>query len=172
MRKRSEEEKRAMGLISPILREMSIKEDSRGYMPLLDLLSYAYANPKTTFQEIMRSLVEQNDYVGVKQEIDPEAIENIEWLTLYENRKFSLYPSMRRCIVTCLERTNYKVLSQYGIEKLTFILKDDNIEEEERIKRELLSVIGEEYSKYETYEERVIVFFSRNILKHLGVSWE
>ena len=159
--KRTEQEKYAMGLLSPIFREINIKQDTRGYMPLVDLLCYAYAYPNVPFQEIMEILTKRNHYVGVKW------IQEAETIKEREKAKYNLYPSMRRCIVTAIERTDQQTLVKYGLEELTIILGDANPEEEERIKKELLEIIGKEYEQYDAYAERVIVFFARRILEYL-----
>lgn len=42
MRQRTGREKYAMGLLNPIFRDLAIKKGTRGYMPLMDLICYAY----------------------------------------------------------------------------------------------------------------------------------
>lgn len=196
MRTRTEEEKRAMGLLTPIFRELSIKLGSRGSIPLTDLICYLYANPGVTLEKAMGVLLEGNSYIGVRANQTPEEIEEAaqksakevmltaladgntmeeaeakakEKLisvrgTLIEKAKLSLYPSMKRCIATAIERGN---VAKYDLWKLRIILKDGNALEEEKIKEQLLGIIGEEYAKYETYEERIVAFFCTKILEHM-----
>ncbi len=199
MRIRTQEEKIAMGLLSPIFREMSIKLGSRGSIPLTDLICYSYANPEVNFEKTMEVLLKGNSYIGVKKNQSPEEIEKkaqkrakevmLEAIAngdtteevrekveeelihmremLTEEAKGALYPSIKRCIATALERSEEEVLSKYGLKGLTIILKDGNQTEEERIKSQLLDVIGQEYSKYETYEERITMFFATKILEYM-----
>lgn len=65
-RKRTETEKRAMGLLNPIFRNLAIKKGTRGYMPVMDLICYAYENPGRNFHDIIEYLAKENYYVGVK----------------------------------------------------------------------------------------------------------
>lgn len=66
MRKRTETEKMAMGLLDPIFRDLAIKKGTRGYMPVMDLICYAYENPDKKFHDIIEYLAKENYYVGVK----------------------------------------------------------------------------------------------------------
>ncbi len=66
MRKRTETEKLAMGLLNPIFRNLAIKKGTRGYMPVMDLICYAYENPGRNFHDIIEYLAKENYYVGVK----------------------------------------------------------------------------------------------------------
>lgn len=91
-------------------------------------------------------------------------------MKLLEENKFALLPAMKRCIVTALEHTkrcDETILSKYSLDSLTIILEDENMIKEEWIKDHLLEYIGEEYAQYETYEERVVAFFSKNLLQYI-----
>ena len=66
MRQRTGREKYAMGLLNPIFRDLAIKKGTRGYMPLMDLICYAYENPDKSFHDIIEYLAKENYYVGVK----------------------------------------------------------------------------------------------------------
>lgn len=151
MRKRTAEEERVMGLVDPIFRRLAIKKATRGYTPLMDLICYAYANPEKKFPEIIDYLSRENFYVGVKS----------------AEEHFSLMPSIVRTIETALEGTNTEVLSEYGLEKLCVIVQDRNEAEQLQMQEELLSELGEKYAEYKTHEERVIVFFSKKLLKFI-----
>lgn len=199
MRTRTEKEKEAMGMLNTVFRELSIKKGTRGYLPVMDMICYAYAYPEQKFSEIIKILSKENFYVGVKQtrtveEIEAkvqevckqamrEAIEKCKTVeetqefveckiqkaeaVLAEEAKFSLLPSMRRSIATALEGTPKELLAKYGLEKLSIILEDGNPIERAKIEEKLLEDLGEKYSEYETYEERVIVFFAKKILKYI-----
>lgn len=151
MRTRTEEEKRVMGLLDPIFRDLTIKKSTRGYMPLMDLICYAYANPDAKFQNIMDILQKENFYVGVKEGTD----------------EFTLIPSMERSLETALEGTPIEILTKYGLEKLAVLVEDRNAEEQSQMEEQLLADLGEKYSEYASHEERVIVFFARKLLKHI-----
>jgi hypothetical protein len=90
-------------------------------------------------------------------------------IQLMERNKFTLLPAMKRCVVTAIEQTknSEKILSKYSLEKLTIILEDENIKKEEEIKEHLLDYIGEEYAEYETYEERIVAYFSKQLLEYI-----
>ncbi len=150
MRKRTEAEKIAMGMVEPILRELSIRRDTRGYVPLLNMICYAYANPKKNFNEIMDYLEKEDFYVGVVPAMKEE------------KDVFSLRPSMVRTIETALEtstRKNKEILMSYGLEKLSIIAEDWKSSEKAWVEEQVLLEIGEKYAKYDTHEKRVIVFF-------------
>lgn len=161
--KRSEQEKKAMGLVDPIFRYLSIKRATRGYMPLMDIIIYAYANEEKTFKEIMQYLSEVKFYIGVSEEPDEETV---------ETRRKSVYrinPSMVRTIETALENSSDQQLREFGLEKLKILLDEDIAYDHEVMEVRLLEEIGEKYAKsYETHEERVIVFFAKKILKYIG----
>lgn len=144
-----------MGLLEPILRELAIERTKRGYVPLLNMMCYAYANPNMGFNAIMDYLEKTDFYVGVSNE------------KTEENKIFSLRPSMVRTIETALEGTNLMILKKYGLEKLCIILKDRNGSEEVGEEEQLLSEIGEKYAEYDTHEKRIIVFFCKKLLKNL-----
>ncbi len=74
---------------------------------------------------------------------------------------------MKRSIATALEGTPNRVLSEYGLEKLAIILNDGNLIERAAIEEQLLSDLGEKYSEYETFEERIIVFFAGKLLRYI-----
>lgn len=79
MRKRTDGEKYAMGLLDPIFRDLAIKKGTRGYMPVMDLICYAYENPDKKFHDIIKYLAKENYYVGVKiTRSDEEITERIE----------------------------------------------------------------------------------------------
>lgn len=200
MRKRTEKEKEAMGLLAPIFRELSIKKGTRGYEPVMDLISYAYAYPDKKILEIMQNLEKENFYISIKMAKKPEEVEakiqaaakkaivkaleegktnqeaeknaneaaERERIILAEEAKFTLYPSMRRCIATAVEGTDKMTLDKYGLEKLSIILQDGNPIERAKIQEKLLDELGENYSEYKTYEERVIVFFARRLLEYIS----
>ena len=66
MRERTETEKIAMGKLNPIFRDLAIKKGTRGYMPVMDLICYAYENPDKKFHDIIEYLAKEKYYVGVK----------------------------------------------------------------------------------------------------------
>ena len=78
MRKRTETEKKAMGLVDPIFRDLAIKKGSRGYMPLLDIICYAYANPDCSFEAILTLIQKENYYVGIKDDPQVETAETLK----------------------------------------------------------------------------------------------
>ena len=170
MRRRTENEKKALGLITPILREINIKQATRGYVPLVDVLCYAYANPMATFQKAMKELMAGNYYVGVKRDEEVDYVE--ERYQQAVNQRFTIYPSMRRCIITGLERTDKEVLVRYDLEKLTIILEAWNPKEDEKANECFFKAIGNRYARYDTYEERVIVYFCHKILNYIGCKTE
>lgn len=82
MRQRTGREKYAMGLLNPIFRDLAIKKGTRGYMPLMDLICYAYENPDKKFHDIIKYLAKENYYVGVKiTRSEEEIVERIETAT-------------------------------------------------------------------------------------------
>lgn len=150
MRKRTEKEREAIGRIVPILVSLDIKKGTRGYVPLLEIMSYAAAYPNVEFEDIIKELSEGNSYNGV----------NI-WNKDSENQ---LMPSMVRTIETALERGDNSRLEEIGIseEIIKRILDSDNYNKEE-----LLQVLGEKYEKY-THEERIVYYFIKKVLKYLN----
>lgn len=79
MRQRTDGEKYAMGLLDPIFRDLAIKKGTRGYMPVMDLICYAYENPDKSFHDIIEYLAKENYYVGVKiTRSEEEIAEHIE----------------------------------------------------------------------------------------------
>lgn len=159
MRKRSDKEKEAMGLVDPIFQDLLLKHSTRGYMPILDIVIYAYANKEKEFNWIMKYLKGANYYVGVSETPEVETEATLKTLV------YRLNPSMVRTIETALEHS--KNLQRYGLEKLKVILDEDNDPDAIDKETKLLNEIGEQYGEYDTHEERVIVFFTKKILRYL-----
>ena len=86
---------------------------------------------------------------------------------LVNEAEFSLLPSMERSIETALEGTSEKILSLYGIEKLSILIEAVDVEAQWKLEEQLLEEIGEKYNEYKTHNERVIVFFSKKLLKYI-----
>ena len=160
MRKRTETEKKAMGLVDPIFRDLAIKKGSRGYMPLLDIICYAYANPDCSFEAILTLIQKENYYVGIKDDPQVETAETLK------SRDFRFKPSMVRTIETAIEGTNLDVLEKYGLKELLVILKE-NKSDGVSVEDELLQKIGEKYARYQEHEDRVIIFFCKKILNYI-----
>ena len=152
MRKRTDGEKVAMGRIVPILESLDIKKNTRGYMPLLDIMSYAAAYPNVKLKDIIEELSNNNTYIGI---------------SITEDKKDNqIYPSMVRTIESALERGQNEELEQLGIsEKVIKKVLDSNGDEGDQ--QELLEVLGGEYKKY-SHEERIVFYFVKKILKYLG----
>lgn len=199
MRKRTETEKMAMGLLDPIFRNLAIKKGTRGYMPVMDLICYAYENPDKKFHDIIEYLAKENYYVGVKiTRSEEEIAAHIETAAklamksaleagktsseaklesdeaarkakrvLANEAEFSLIPSMERSIETALEGTSAETLSLYGIEKLSILIEAVDAESQENLEEQLLEDLGEKYNEYKTHNERVIVFFTKKLLKYI-----
>lgn len=199
MRKRTETEKMAMGLLDPIFRNLAIKKGTRGYMPVMDLICYAYENPDKKFHDIIEYLAKENYYVGVKiTRSEEEIAAHIETAAklamksaleagktsseaklesdeaarkakrvLANEAEFSLIPSMERSIETALEGTPAEILSLYGIEKLSILVEAVDVESQENLEEQLLEDLGEKYNEYKTHNERVIVFFTKKLLKYI-----
>lgn len=199
MRKRTETEKMAMGLLNPIFRNLAIKKGTRGYMPVMDLICYAYENPDKKFHDIIEYLAKENYYVGVKiTRSEEEIAAHIETAAklamksaleagktsseaklesdeaarkakrvLANEAEFSLIPSMERSIETALEGTSAETLSLYGIEKLSILIEAVDAESQENLEEQLLEDLGEKYNEYKTHNERVIVFFTKKLLKYI-----
>ena len=159
MRTRTEEEKRAMGLLDPIFRDLGIKKATRGYVPLMDLACYAYANPNKKFGEIIDYLGRENSYIGVKTTSSAEEIAM--------GMECALIPSMERTIETALEGTSLEILAMYDLDKLSVLVQDRNIQEQEKMEEQLLADLGEKYNEYSTHNERVIIFFVKKLLRHI-----
>ena len=151
MRKRTDGEKMAMGRIVPILEELDIKKNTRGYMPLLDTMSYAAAYPNVKLKDIIDELLKNNTYIGI---------------SLSEGKKDNqIYPSMVRTIESAFERGKNEQLEKLGIsgEVIKKVLDSSGEEEEQQ---ELLEVLGEGYKKY-SHEERIVFYFIKKILRYL-----
>ena len=133
--KRTEQEKYAMGLLSPIFREINIKQDTRGYMPLVDLLCYAYAYPNVPFQEIMEILTKRNHYVGVKWIQEAETIKDESILKAathhYEKQKQKIEESFTEEINKEIEKTINTVVEEQieKVEEKDVVCISPNIQE-------------------------------------------
>lgn len=149
MRKRTEKEKEAMGRIVPVLESLKIKKSTRGYVPLLDIMSYAAAYPEVKFKDIVNILLDGYTYIGI---------------TDAKNKPLNhLFPAMVRTIETALEKSNDAALVQLGMseEIITKILDSDNYNEDD-----LLAVLGEQYKDY-SHEERIVFYFIKKVLNYL-----
>lgn len=152
MRKRTDGEKAAMGRIVPILEGLDIKKNTRGYMPLLDLMSYAAAYPNVKLKDILEELSNNNTYIGI---------------SITEDKKDNqVFPAMVRTIESAFERGRDTQLKELGISKdvIDKVLDSKGDEEDQQ---ELLEVLGGEYKKY-SHEERIVFYFVKKILKYLG----
>lgn len=152
MRKRTDGEKAAMGRIVPILEGLDIKKNTRGYMPLLDLMSYAAAYPNVKLRDIIDELSKNNTYIGI---------------SITEDKKDNqVFPAMVRTIESAFERGRDTQLKDLGISKEVIDkVLDSKGDKEDQL--ELLEVLGEEYKSY-SHEERIVFYFVKKILKYLG----
>ena len=152
MRKRTDGEKAAMGRIVPILEGLDIKKNTRGYMPLLDLMSYAAAYPNVKLKDIIVELSSKNTYIGI---------------SITEDKKDNqVFPAMVRTIESAFERGRDTQLKELGISKEVIDkVLDSKGDKEDQL--ELLEVLGEEYKSY-SHEERIVFYFVKKILKYLG----
>lgn len=152
MRKRTDGEKAAMGRIVPILEGLDIKKNTRGYMPLLDLMSYAAAYPNVKLKDIIDELSNNNTYIGI---------------SITEDKKDNqVFPAMVRTIESAFERGRDTQLKELGISKEVIDkVLDSKGDKEDQL--ELLEVLGEEYKSY-SHEERIVFYFVKKILKYLG----
>ena len=152
MRKRTDGEKVAMGRIVPILERLDIKKNTRGYMPLLDLMSYAAAYPNVKLKDIIDELSNNNTYIGI---------------SITEDKKDNqVFPAMVRTIESAFERGRDTQLKELGISKEVIDkVLDSKGDKEDQL--ELLEVLGEEYKSY-SHEERIVFYFVKKILKYLG----
>ncbi len=152
MRKRTDGEKAAMGRIVPILEGLDIKKNTRGYMPLLDLMSYAAAYPNVKLRDIIDELSNNNTYIGI---------------SITEDKKDNqVFPAMVRTIESAFERGRDTQLKDLGISKEVIDkVLDSKGDKEDQL--ELLEVLGEEYKSY-SHEERIVFYFVKKILKYLG----
>jgi hypothetical protein len=186
-------EKEARQVFEQIFRDLNIRKDVRGYEPLMDYISYKYAFPgnknpmdeirKRTYNGIKQPADIQKWVKAIKAEEQARAIEegynfNVaqcmvsnkaieEEAKLIERNKTTLLPAMKRCIATAIEHTNQENLSKYSLENLSIILEDGNRISEEWIQNNILHYIGVEYEEYNTYEERVIAYFTDKILEYI-----
>ena len=152
MRKRTDGEKAAMGRIVPILERLDIKKNTRGYMPLLDLMSYAAAYPNVKLRDIIDELSNNNTYIGI---------------SITEDKKDNqVFPAMVRTIESAFERGRDTQLKELGISKEVIDkVLDSKGDKEDQL--ELLEVLGEEYKSY-SHEERIVFYFVKKILKYLS----
>ena len=150
MRKRTDKEKEAMGRIVPVFENLRIKQSTRGYAPLLDIMSYAAVFPEVEFRDIVNEIFTKNTYTG----ISPTSKEP-------ENQ---LFPSMVRTIETALERGSNDYLKEIGIseEVIKQVLNSHDYEE-----ADLLEVLGKKYAEY-SHEERIVYYFIKKVLKDLN----
>lgn len=152
MRKRTDGEKAAMGRIVPILEGLDIKKNTRGYMPLLDLMSYAAAYPNVKLKDIIDELSNNNTYIGI---------------SITEDKKDNqVFPAMVRTIESAFERGRDTQLKELSISKevIDKVLDSTGGKKDQQ---ELLEVLGEEYKSY-SHEERIVFYFVKKILKYLG----
>lgn len=166
MRKRTIKEKKVMGKVEEILRQLKITNSTPGYMPLLDTIVYAYAFPEQDFLDIIAYLERENYYVGIaprKKENDADTKTNPK--TTGSKRNEDILSAMVTSIETTIEKANTGYLSSLELNKLNKILPEEEKTTEEK-ENDLLSEIGEKYKKY-TYDEKIIVYFSKKILKYL-----
>ena len=150
MRKRTEAEKIAMGRIVPILENLKIKQSTRGYVPLLDIMSYALVNPNVEFRDIVDEMLKSNTYTGIS--------------VVAKESENQILPSMVRTIETALERGHNEYLQEIGISEdvIRRILYFYDYDESD-----LLQVLGEKYAIY-SHEERIVFYFMKKVLKHLN----
>lgn len=150
MRKRTEKEKEVMGRIVPILRSLDIKQTTRGYVPLLDIMSYAASYPEVEFEHIIKRLLNENNYIGIN--------------LINKNSENQIMPAMLRTVESAFERGNNEKLSKLGISDdiISRVLDSDKYNE-----TDLVAVLGEKYENY-THEEKIVYYFIRKILKYLN----
>lgn len=148
MRKRTESEKAVLGRVELIMRKLCIRKDTRAYGHLLDIITYAYVNRDEDIIDIANFLRKENFYVGVfLEECSKKNADNQIW------------PALIRTIETAIEKADKRYLNYLGLNKLKIIL-DDHSEEE------LISEIGEKYTKY-AHDEQILVYFVKKVLKNL-----
>ena len=150
MRKRTDAEKIAIGRIVPILENLRIKQSTRGYAPVLDIMSYAAAYPEVELRDIVAEMLKNNTYTGIS--LASKEPEN------------KLFPSMVRTIETAFERGKNEYLQEIGIseEVIKQVLNSHDYKE-----ADLLKVLGEKYEEY-SHEERIVYYFIKKVLKHLN----
>lgn len=150
MRTRTQEEKAVLGKVEVIMRNLCIKKTTRGYGPLLDIIAYAYVYPEKDILDIVEYLSKENSYVGVFLDGEDEDGKNVD------NR---IFPAMIRTIETAIERANNNYLKVLKLDKLKLILDEHSDDD-------LISEIGEKYSRYD-HDEQILVYFVKKILKDL-----
>ena len=150
MRKRTEAEKVTMGRIVPVLENLRIKQNTRGYAPLLDIMSYAAAYPNVEFRDIVSEMMNNNTYTGISM--------------FTKEPENQLFPSIVRTIETAFERGRNEYLQEIGIseEVIRRVLHSENYDPED-----LLEVLGEKYADY-SHEERIVYYFIKKVLKYLN----
>lgn len=150
MRTRSQQEKAVLGKIEVIMRNLCIKRTTRGYSPLLDIISYAYVYRDKDIVDIENFLEKENYYVAVflKDESSKKNADN------------KMMPALIRTIETAIERADNEYLKQLKLDKLKLILDEHSDEE-------LISEIGEKYAQY-NHDEQILVYFVKKVLKSLS----
>lgn len=149
MRRRTERENAVLGKVELIMRNLSIRKDTRAYGHLVDIITYAYVHKDEDIIDIANFLQKENFYVGVcLGEVYSE-----------KNAVNKIWPALIRTIETAIEHANDRYLQELGLDKLKIILDDHSAEE-------LIAEIGEKYIKY-AHDEQILVYFVKKILKNL-----
>ena len=157
MRYKTDKEKEIMGKVELMLRRLKINRESEGYVPLVDIIVYAYAFPDESILDIAKKLNTENHYLGIAQY---DRIAYYHKVQIKEGQ--TLLPALVRTIGFAIERADEQYLAELRMGKLVTIIKDTEDAEEA-----FLSEIGEaKYGQY-THLERVLIYFVKKVLKYL-----
>lgn len=151
MRERTPLEKEVLGKVEVIFRYLNIERETIGYVPLLDIIMYAYAFPEKSLNSIIKKLAKENYYLGIKS-ISTKNEMGYEETVYYE---------VVHTIKTAIERAEDVDLEELQLDKLNVILKGKRGLD---LEEELLEEIGEKYAKYSN-DEKIVLYFIKKILK-------
>lgn len=150
MRKRTDKERLVLGRVESIFRGLNLDKDDAGYVPLLDVITYAYAFPKEELTKIVEILSVENYYLGIRS-LNGKNISQVE----------ALYSAMVHTIKFVIESGNNDDLATLELYGMNVILKGKRGVELENV---LLDEIGEKYQQYSN-DEKIVLFFVKKILK-------
>ena len=150
MRKRTDKEIEAFGMVEAIFRQLRISKDGGGYAPLLDCIIYAYAFPDISLIDVVERLSKENYYLGIRlaDRVDATQTEKI-------------YSEMVHTIKSAIDCPNISYLKTLELDGMKVILKGKRGKELEKV---LLAEIGKKYHQYSN-DEKIVLFFIKKILK-------
>lgn len=150
MRKRTDKEREVLGRVESIFRLLNLDKNDAGYVPLLDVIIYAYAFPEEELTKIVELLSVENYYLGIRS-LNEENLSQID----------ALYSAMVHTIKFTIESGKDEDLATLKLYGMKIILKGKRGAELERI---LLDEIGKKYQPYSN-DEKIVLFFIKKILK-------